>query len=105
MRIADEQGRGGALLDAQPFARRTPAERAVERKMMRVQRLEAAATVITSEVLAVALDAPVWLRLAVLDVGDVHHAATKIETRLHRIGDARPLIAPHHDAIDDPFDR
>src|SRR5262249_59427369 len=38
-RVADEQGRGGALLDAEALARRAPPERAVEREVVRVERL------------------------------------------------------------------
>src|SRR5579875_2059769 len=72
--------------------------------MMWVQRLKATSTAITREVLAIALNAPVWLRLAVLDMSDVHHTTAEIETRFHRIGNTRPLIAPHHDAIDDHLD-
>ncbi len=103
-RVADEQGRGGALLNPQPLAARTPAERAVEGKVMRVQRLETATAAIAGEVLAEALDAPVRLGLAVLDVRDVHDAAAQVQTPLHRIGDARPLIGTHHHAIDHDLD-
>ena len=66
LRVADEQGRVGALLHAQPFAGRAPAERAVERKMVRIERLEAAAAVVAGEMLAEAVDPPVRLRLLVV---------------------------------------
>src|SRR5262249_18132034 len=50
--VADEQGRAGALLDAEALARRAPAERAVGREVVRVQRLEAAAAAVAGEVQA-----------------------------------------------------
>ena len=62
-RIADQEFRAGSLLYAKPFTRRAPAERTVERKMMRIQRLEAAAAAVTSVVLAGAIDFPLRLFL------------------------------------------
>ena len=91
-RIADEQGRGGTLLHAQSLARRTPAERTVERKMMRIQRLEAAAALIAGEVLAVALDVPIRLRLARPRRERRASRRGRDRGRFHRIGDARPLV-------------
>ena len=41
------------ICDAQPFARRAPAERAVEREVVRRERLEAAAAALAGQVLAV----------------------------------------------------
>src|SRR5438105_7841925 len=68
LRIADEQGGAGAFLYTESLTGRAPAERAVERKMMRVERLEAAATTVTGKVLAKAFDLPVRLLLAFLNV-------------------------------------
>ena len=64
-RVADQQRRAGSLLHAQAFAGRTPAERTVEREMMRIQRLETAAAAVAGEVLTEALDAPVRFRFVV----------------------------------------
>src|SRR5205823_14631598 len=81
-RVADEQGGVGALLHAEALAGRAPAERAVEREVVRVEPLEAPAAALAGEVLAVLLDAPLRLRLAVLHEGDVHHAAAEVQRRL-----------------------
>src|SRR5579872_4289891 len=102
--VADEQRGVGALLNAQTLARRTPAERTVERKVMRVERLKAAPALVAHEMLTVALDAPLRFRFRVIDVRDVQHATAQVQSRFDRIGDARPLIGPHHDAIHDNLD-
>src|SRR5262249_56330731 len=76
-----------------------------------IEPLETAATALAGEVLTVLLDAPLWLRLAVLDEGDVHHAAAQLQRRLDRISDARPWrprrvhrLRPHHDAANHHLD-
>src|SRR4051794_11321801 len=50
--IADEQSRVRSLLHAEPLASGAPTERAIEREMVWVQRLEAAAAAVASHVLA-----------------------------------------------------
>src|SRR3989442_1179539 len=50
--IADQQRGVGPLLHAQPLARRAPAQRAVEREVMRVERLEPLAALLARKVLA-----------------------------------------------------
>ena len=51
----------GAVLGAQPLADRAPAERAVEREVVRRQLLEAPAAAVATAVLAVAVDGPLRL--------------------------------------------
>src|SRR5271165_4720181 len=53
--------RVGALLHTQPLTDRAPAQRTVERKMMRRQLVEAATAPITHSVLAEAVDRPARL--------------------------------------------
>src|SRR5205807_2957870 len=89
-RVADQEGGVGALLHAEALAGRAPAERTVEREMVRIEPLEAPATALAGEVQTVLLDAPLWFRLVVLDVGDVQHAATQLQRCLDGVGDARP---------------
>jgi len=101
--ITNQQRRRSAALNAETLARRTPSERAVEREVMRIERLETATALIAGIVLAVAVDLPLRLRFRFRNVGDVHDAAPEIERRFDRVGDARPLIGPHDDPIDDHF--
>ena len=62
LRVAQQRGRVRAGLRAQPFARRAPAQRAVEREMVRRERLEAPPAAVAGEVLAVDVDLPLALR-------------------------------------------
>src|SRR5262249_40535594 len=71
LRIADEQCRIGAALDAESLTCWTPAERTVEGEMVGVQRLEAAAAAVTSKMLAVALDFPFSLVPVFVNEDDV----------------------------------
>src|SRR5439155_11798931 len=85
LRIANQESHAGALLDAKPLAGRTPAERAVERKVMRIERLKTPAATIAGKVQTELLYFPLRLRLAVVHVGDVQDAAPHLQRRLHRI--------------------
>src|SRR6266849_2060897 len=58
LRVANEYGWVGSTLHAQSLTRGTPAERTIEGEMVRVQRLETAATAVASKMLAIALDFP-----------------------------------------------
>src|SRR5438093_8955044 len=60
--IADQHCGVRAALETQPLAGGAPAQRAVEGKMVWVERLIAATALVAGEVLAEALDFPVWLR-------------------------------------------
>src|SRR5438067_13352784 len=68
--------------------------------MTRIERFKTAATVVAGEVLTEALDPPVRLFLALLDVGDVQHAAAEIQAGFDGVGDAAALISSHHDSVD-----
>ena len=71
-----EQSRGvRARLHAQTFAGRTPAQRTVEREIVRRQRLEAPPALLAGEVLTVNFDGPVGFRHVVAGLGHVEHAA------------------------------
>ena len=59
--VGHEHRRVGAVLDAQPLADRAPAQRAVEREVVRRQLLEAPAAAVADAVLAVAVDRPARL--------------------------------------------
>src|SRR5260370_37425064 len=76
--VADQQGRGGPLLNAEPFARPAPAQRTVEGKVMRIERLEATAAAVASEVLTELLNLPLRLWLLVVHIGDVHDTPAQI---------------------------
>ena len=87
------RARPGSRLSATPRPSHdgTPAEHAVERKVMRIERLKAAAALVAGEVLAVAIDLPFRLLARVIDMRDVHHSLAEIEGRLRpprRIGHA-----------------
>ena len=92
------------MLDAEPFARRTPAERAVERVVVRVERLEAQVAPVARQVLRILLDLPFGLVLVGIDVADVHHAAAEVQGLLHRLRHAGPCAWLHHIAIDHDLD-
>src|SRR5262249_9291761 len=61
--IADQQRWIGSLLHTQAFASRTPTQRAVEREVVRIKWLEAAAAAVAGKVLAEAFDRPVGFGL------------------------------------------
>src|SRR5438132_343917 len=86
-RIANEQGWASALLHAQAFTRRTPAEWAVEREVVWVERFEAAAAAIAGEVQAELLDLPLRLRPLVVHMGNVQIAAAHLQPGLYRVGE------------------
>src|SRR5262249_8564030 len=65
-RIANEQRRIRPLLRAESLAHGAPAERTIEREVMRIQRLEASATLIAGEVLTVAVDLPARLLAGII---------------------------------------
>src|SRR5258706_238268 len=68
--VADQQRHVGALLRAQTLADGAPAERAIEREVVRIQRLETAAAVFARQVLAVAVDLPLRFIAVRIDVRD-----------------------------------
>src|SRR6516164_25495 len=82
----------GPFLRAQAFANGAPAERAVKGKMVRIERLKAAATLVAGKVLAKAIDFPFRLLARVVHVSDMHHATTQFERRLHRISEPAALV-------------
>ena len=88
-----------------PFARRAPAERTVERKAVRRERLEAAAATVAGEMLAVNLGPPVRLGHVVGRIGDVQHALAQRQRVLDAAGDARAGVGPNDDAVDHHFDQ
>ena len=88
--LAHQDGGIGSLLRANPFARLAPAERTVERKVMRVQRLEAQVAPLARQVLRVLLDLPFCFVLVGVDVADVHDAAAEVQCLLHGFRHAGP---------------
>src|SRR5262249_19787083 len=84
--VGDEHRRVGAVLHAQPLADRAPAERAVEREVVRLQLVEAAAAFVADAVLAVLVDRPARLAVLVADPRDVHDPLAQVERRLDRVG-------------------
>jgi hypothetical protein len=104
-RIAHQHRGIGAFLRPDAFARRAPAERAVERKMMRIERLEAAAALIAGEVLAVAIDLPLRLLARVVDMSDVHHALAEVERGFDGLRESAALVLAHDETIDHDLDQ
>src|SRR6266852_5151847 len=80
--IANQHGRIGSALHAQSFTCRTPAERTVERKMVRIQRLKAAATAVASKMLAITLDFPFRFFLVFIDKDDMDDSLAQIQSGL-----------------------
>src|SRR5262249_6291629 len=87
-RVADDEGVARALLDAEALAGGAPAERGVEREVVRVERLETAATFLAGEMLAETLHGPLRLGLGVVNVGDMQDALADIQALLDGLGDA-----------------
>ena len=102
--IGDEHGRIGALLDAQPLADRAPAQRAIERKMVRRHLVEAPAAAVANAVLAVAVDRPLRLARLVAGPGDMNDALSQVECRSDRVGQPRPGRPPHDRPVDHHLD-
>src|SRR5262245_44952784 len=71
--------------------------------MVRIERLEAAATLIAGIMLAVAIHLPVRLIALVIDMGDVHDALAQLECRLNRVRQPATLRRPDNQAIDNDF--
>ncbi len=105
LRIVQQRGRMGPDLGTQPFARRAPAERAVERKMMRRKRLEAPTATVAGKVLAMGIDRPLRLGSIGARVGHAEHAPAQRQGVLDAVGDARPGVAANDHAIDHHLDR
>ncbi len=102
--VGHEHRRVGAMLDAQPLANRAPAQRAVEREVMRRQLVEAAAARIADSVLAVAIDGPARLAGLVAHPRDVDDSLAQVERRFDRVGKpgtGRPVHdRPVHNHLD-----
>ena len=105
VRIAQQRGRVRADLRAEAFAGGAPAERAVEREVVRVERVEAAAAFFAGQVLAVDADGPARLGDVVVGLGDVDDAFAEGECVFDAAGDARAGVGADDDAVDDDFDR
>ncbi len=102
--IAQQRGRVRAGLRAEAFARRAPAERTVEREIVRLERLETAAALVAGEMLAVDSNLPARLGHIVVWIRDVHHAFAKRERVFDAAGDAGAGVGPNDDAVDHDFD-
>ena len=102
--VGHQHCRVGTLLHAQPLADRAPAQRTVERKMMRRQLVKAAAAAIAHAMLAEALDNPARLARFVSHPGDVNDSFAEVERRLDRVRQPRPRRAAHHRAVNHDFD-
>ena len=105
VRVAQQCGRVRADLRAETFARRAPAERAVEREIVRIERVEAAAAFFAGQVLAVNADGPA--RLGDVVVWDGRRGPRLCPGRV-RFRCCRRCASGHRagrDAVDDHFDR
>ena len=87
--VGDEHRRVGPVLRAQALADRAPAERAVEREVVRRELLEAPPAAVARAVLAVAVDVPLGLVRLVAHPRDVEHPLAQVERRLDRVGQPR----------------
>src|SRR5262249_40363941 len=81
-----------------------PAERAVERKMMRVQLLETAPAFLAGQKLAKPLYLPVRFVAIRIDMSHMHDPAAQIEGGFDRIRNSAPLFGIDRDAINDYLD-
>src|SRR5438093_949060 len=79
-------------------------ERIADGAVRWVERLEAPATTVTGEVLAIALDFPAGLVPAVVHRGDVQHTAAQIQAGFDGVGDSAALAGTHHHPINDHLD-
>ena len=108
-RIADQRRMLHAHAGAEAVATGAPAEGAVERKLPRLERLEAAAARWAGEPAAVHLDGPVGLQeglaiVAVRRAGHEHRAAARLERRLDTLGETAPLGRLGRHAVDHDLD-
>ena len=102
--VGHEHRRIGPVLRAQALAGRAPAERAVEREVVRRERLEAPPATVARAVLAVPIDVPLGLIRLVAHLRHVDHPLAQVERRLHRVGEPRAGRAADDRAVDDDLD-
>ena len=93
--VGDQVGGVGPLLHAQALADRAPADRAVEREMMRGQLVEAPAASLAGAVLAVPLDLPVRLLLGLVHQGRRDDTPAEVQGGFHRVRQSRTGRPPH----------
>src|SRR5262249_39948249 len=92
-RVGHKNGRGRAMLRPQPLTDRAPAERTVEREVVRGKLFKASSTAIARAMLTVAINLPLGLFRLVSHPCDVEHALAQVEGRFHRVcqpGTGRP---------------
>ena len=89
---------------AEAVAGGTPAERAVERELSRLQRLESPAARRTREPATVHLDRPVGLINTLDRPRHEHRARARIKSRLHALGQAASLCRTGRHAVDHDLD-
>ena len=99
--IGHEVGLVGSDLHPQPFTRRTPAQRRIEREVMRGQLLKAAAALFTGKMQAEPVFPPLRLGLILLDMGDPQDSQPQFQCRFDRIGQASPLLGIERHAVHD----
>ncbi len=83
--ISQQQGGIGTELAAKALAGGAPAHGAVEGKVVRVERLEAAATAIAGQVLAETLDLPLRFGTLVIDESNMDDPASQLQGGLHAV--------------------
>ena len=102
--VTDQQVRVRTALKAEALASGAPAERAVERIIVRVQRLVTRPALVARQVLRKLLDGPLRFVFFEIDKRDQHHAFTETERLFHGFGDAGSRTGAHDVPIDDNFD-
>ena len=100
----NQRGWVRSRLGAEAFARGTPTESAVEREIVRVERIETAATFFASEMLAVNANLPTRLRDIVIWVRDMHDTFAEGQCVFDAARDAGAGVWSHDDTIDEDFD-
>ena len=105
LRVVQQGRRIGAGLRSQPFARRAPAQRTVERETVRRQLLEAASAAIAGKMLAV-----ISVRHCDSGTSSTGYATCRTPVPsdqgvLDAVGYARSPLGTDRDPIDDHFDR
>ncbi len=104
LRIAEQGGRICAGLHAQSFAGRAPTQGAVEREVVRRERLETPPATIAHKMLTVGLGGPLRLGHVVAGIDHAEHAAAQRQRVFHAAGDTRAGVGANRHAVDYHFD-
>ena len=102
--VGHQDSRVGPMLRAQALADRAPAERAVEREVVRRQLFEAASATVARTMLAVTVHMPVGLVVRVADPCNMEHPLAQVERRFDRVSQARARGSAHDRPVDHHLD-